>query len=52
MEVLGDVLYWMLVLIRLEIVLMIISTHDRCKVCIGHAIVSEIVMGAPDGTPR
>ena len=39
-----------LVLVYLEIVL--ILTQDRCMVCAEHTIGSEIVLDAPDGTPR
>ena len=39
-----------LVSVRSEIVL--ILTEDRCTVCPEHAIGSEIVLDAPDGTPR
>ena len=30
----------------------LILTQDRCTVCIEHTIGSEIVLDAPDGTPR
>jgi hypothetical protein len=40
----------MLYSVRLEIVL--ILTQDRCTVCAEHTIGSEIIFGAPDGTPR
>jgi hypothetical protein len=40
---------WKLVLVRLEIVL--ISTQDRFMVRAEHVIGSEIILGAPDGTP-
>ena len=43
-------LKWKLILVRLEIVL--ILTQDRLMVCVEHAIVLEIVLEAPDGTPR
>jgi hypothetical protein len=39
-----------LVLVCLEIVL--ILTHDRCIVCAEHTIGSEIILHAPDETPR
>jgi hypothetical protein len=39
-----------LVLVRLEIVL--ILTLDRCIVCAEHKIVLEIILDAPDETPR
>ena len=41
---------WKLVSVRFEIVL--ISTQDSCTICADHAIVSEVMLGAPDGTPR
>ena len=34
----------------IEIVL--ILTQDRCMVCVEHTIGSDIVLDAPDGTPR
>jgi hypothetical protein len=37
-------------LVRLEIVL--ILSQDRCMVCAEHTIGLEIVLDAPDGTPR
>ena len=43
-------LKWNLVSVRLEIVL--ILTQDRCMVCAERTIGSEIVLDAPDGTPR
>ena len=39
-----------LISVRLEIVL--ILTQDRCMVCVEHTIGEEIVLDAPDGTPR
>ena len=39
-----------LVLVRLRIVL--ISAQDRCMVCAECTIGSEIILAAPDGTPR
>ena len=41
---------WKLVSVCFEVVL--ISTQDRCTRCAKHAIVSEDMLGAPDGTPR
>jgi len=41
---------WKLVSVLLEIVL--ILTQDRCMVCVEHTICSEIILDAPDGTPR
>ena len=43
-------LKWKLVLVCLEIVL--ILTQDRCTVCVKHAIGLEIILDAPNGTPR
>jgi hypothetical protein len=43
-------LKWKLVLVYLVIVL--ILTQDSCSVCIDCTIGSEIVLDAPDGTPR
>ena len=43
-------LKWKLVLVHLEIVL--IFTQDRCTVCVERTIGSEIILDAPDGTPR
>jgi hypothetical protein len=41
---------WNLVLVHLEIVL--VSVQDRCTVCAKHTVGSEIVLDAPDDTPR
>ena len=41
---------WYLVFICLETVLA--SVQDRCTVCAEHTIGSEIILDAPDGTPR
>ena len=38
------------VLVCLEMVL--VSVQNRCMVCAEHTIGSEIVLDAPDGTPR
>jgi hypothetical protein len=43
-------LKWMLISIISEIVL--ILTQDRCMVCVERTIGSEIILDAPDGTPR
>jgi hypothetical protein len=40
----------MLVLVCLEIVLTL--THDRCTVCAKRTVGSEIILDAPDGSPR
>jgi hypothetical protein len=39
---------WNLISIHLEVV--VVSVQNRCTVCAKH--VSEIVLDAPDGTPR
>ena len=41
---------WKLISVRFEVVL--ISTQDWCTICTERAIVSEVMLGAPDGTPR
>jgi hypothetical protein len=41
---------WKLISVHLEIVL--ISMQDRCTVCDECTMGMEIVLGAPDGTPR
>jgi hypothetical protein len=43
-------LKWKLVSVRLERVL--VSVQDRCTDCAKYTIASEIVLDAPDGTPR
>ena len=43
-------LKWMLLSVRLEIELLL--TQDRCTVCAEHTIGSEIILDAPDVTPR
>ena len=50
MELLGDGVMWNLVSVRLETVL--VSVQDRCMVCAKRTIGSEIVLDAPEGTPR
>ena len=59
MELLGDMGLvesqvtwdmWNLILVHLETVL--VSVHDRCTVCAKCTIGSEILLDAPDGTPR
>jgi hypothetical protein len=49
-EHLGDGGHVDLISVRLEIVL--VSVQDRCTVCAKHTIASEIVLNAPDDTPR
>jgi len=41
---------WNLVSIHLEIVLVLVQ--HRCTVCVEHTIGSEIILDAPDETPR
>ena len=41
---------WKLVSVLSEIVL--ILTEDRCTVCVERTIGLEIILDAPDGTPR
>ena len=48
MELLGDVGHVEFVSVCLEIVL--VSVQDRCTVCSKQG--SEIILTAPDGTPR
>jgi hypothetical protein len=43
-------LKWKLDSVRLEIVLLLMQ--DWCSVCVEYAVGSEIVLEAPDGTPR
>jgi hypothetical protein len=50
MVLLGDEAQGKLVLVRLEIVL--ILTQDRPMVCAERTIGLEIILDAPDGTPR
>ena len=50
MVLLGDVGEVKLVSVRFEVVL--ISMQDWCTRCAEHAIVSEVMLGALDETPR
>ena len=50
MQLLGEWVMSNLVLIRLDMVL--VSVQDRCTVCAKHSIGLEIVLDAPDGTPK
>ena len=50
MELLGDVGHVESRSVRLEIVLVLLQ--DRCTVCAKRTIGSDIVLNAPDGTPR
>ena len=50
MELLGDVGLVESRSVRLEIVLVLVQ--ERCTVCARRTIASDIVLDAPDGTPR
>ena len=50
MELLGDVGHVETWSVRLEMVLVLV--HDRCTVCAKRTIGSDIILDAPDGTPR
>ena len=50
MELLGDMGLVDLIFVHLEIVL--VSVQDSFTVCAKHTIGSEIILDAPDGTPR
>jgi hypothetical protein len=50
MVLLGARPKWNLILVHLEIVL--ILTQHRCNVYAAHTTGLEIVLDAPDGTPR
>ena len=50
MELVGVCVMSNLVSILLDTVL--VSVQDRCMVCAKHTIGSEIILDAPDGTPR
>ena len=50
MQLLGEWVMSNLVLIRLDMVL--VSEQERCTVCAKHTIGLEIVLEAPDGTPK
>jgi hypothetical protein len=43
-------LKWKLISVRLETVL--VSVQDSCMVCAKCTIASQIILDAPDGTPR
>ena len=50
MELLGDVDHVESRSVRLGMVLVLVK--DRCTVCAKHTIGLEIILDAPDGTPR
>ena len=47
---LGGKLVWKLISVSLEIV--VVLMQDRCTVCVEGTIGLEIVLDAPNGTPR
>ena len=50
MDLLGYVGHMESCSVRLEMVLVLMQ--DRCTVCVERTIGSDIVLDAPDGTPR
>ena len=50
MELLGDMGHVESCSVRLEMVFVLVQ--ERCTVCAEHTLASEIVLDAPDGTPR
>jgi hypothetical protein len=50
MELLGEWVMWNRFSVHLETVLVLMQY--RCTVCAEHTIGSEIILDAPDGTPR
>ena len=50
MELLGDVGHVESRSVRLEMVLVLVQ--DRCMICAERIIGSDIILDAPDGTPR
>ena len=50
MELLGDMGHVESRSVRLEMVFVLVQ--ERCTVCAEHTIGSEIILDAPDGTPR
>jgi hypothetical protein len=50
MEPLGDVGHMESLFFCLETVL--VSVQDRCAACAKHTISSEIILDAPNGSPR
>ena len=50
MELLGDVGHVESRSVHLETVLVLVQ--DRCMICTEHIIGSDIILDAPDGTPR
>ena len=54
MELLGDLGHVESCSVYLEmvLVLMLVLVQDRCTVCAKRTIGSEIILDAPDGSPR
>ena len=50
MELLGDVGH--VESCSVCLVMVFVLVHDRCIVCAEHTVRLEIVLDAPDGTPR
>ena len=50
MDLLGDGVMWNLMSVQLETVLLLVQ--DRCIVYTKRTIGPEIILDAPDGTPR
>ena len=50
MELLGDLDHVESRSVRLEMVLVLVQ--DRCTICAKRTIDSDIILDAPDGTPR
>jgi len=50
MELLGEEGHVESSSVCLEMVLVLVQ--DRCMVCAKHTIGSDIILGAPDGTPK
>ena len=50
MELLGDVGHVESRSVRLE--MMLVLVQDKCTVCAKRTIGSDIILDAPDGTPR
>jgi hypothetical protein len=50
MELLGDLAHLEYVFVRLEMLLVLLQ--DSCTVCVERTIGSDIVLDAPNGTPK
>ena len=48
----SKVMYVELKLVLVRLGIMFVSARDRCMVCAERTIGSEIILAAPDGTPR